>query len=76
MDRGAWRATVRGVIQSWTHLKRLRTDPLYLWVIRGISYWGTYSEPQVGRARAHRVSNFSIRSLNFILSTVGDFGEF
>ena len=25
MDKGAWRATVHGVIQSWTCLKRLST---------------------------------------------------
>ena len=29
MDRGAWRATVRGVTKSWTRLKRLSTG---LWV--------------------------------------------
>ena len=25
MDRGAWRATIHGVAQSWTGLKRLST---------------------------------------------------
>ena len=25
MDRGAWQATVHGVVQSWTRLKRLDT---------------------------------------------------
>ena len=28
MDRGAWRATVHGVTQSWTRLKRLGTPVL------------------------------------------------
>ena len=27
MDRGAWQATVHGVAESWTRLKRLRVTP-------------------------------------------------
>ena len=30
MERGAWRAIVHGIAESWTHLKQLRTCKLYI----------------------------------------------
>ena len=33
MDRGAWWATVRGVANSWTRLKQLSTQHLFLSMI-------------------------------------------
>ena len=31
MDRGAWRATVRRVVTSWTRLKQLSMRATYQW---------------------------------------------
>ena len=39
VDRGAWRATVHGVAQSWTRLKRLSMHTCYLGHVFGHVYY-------------------------------------
>ena len=49
MDRGAWWATVHGVIKSWTRLKRLNTNTHVCF--QGRLGAGRELESQRGRAR-------------------------
>ena len=52
MDRGAWWATVHGVTQSWTRLKRLITQRImrpgaFLFLILQLTLvWGTEHLPK------------------------------